>query len=170
MTRLTLVRIGALAAIAGGVLRAAASLAPVVIGSDREREVLYIVVDVCLTVALVGFYAQRARGIGWPGAVGFALALVGIATVRANRMISTVDLYPAGALATACGVIVLSASAWAVRKIPPWVPVAFLLSTFVGIIGSVGQEANALFVWSGVIFGAAFAGLGFEMWTSTYNS
>jgi hypothetical protein len=48
--------------------------------------------------------------------------------------------------------------------------VAFVLSTSVGIIGSVVQDANALFVWSGVIFGIAFAGLGFEMWTSRSNA
>jgi hypothetical protein len=55
MTRLTLVRTGGLAAIAGGVLGAAASFAPVVIGSDLQRESLYIVVDLCLTVGLAGF-------------------------------------------------------------------------------------------------------------------
>ena len=48
--------------------------------------------------------------------------------------------------------------------------VAFVLSTFVGITGSVVQDANALFVWSGVIFAIAFAGLGFEMWTSQTGS
>ncbi len=109
MTRSTLVRAGGLAAIAGGTLRAAASFAPVVIDSDIERESLYIVVDVCLTIGLVGYSALHSKSIGWPGASGLALALAGLATVRANRAISAVDLYPAGALATACGVILLSA-------------------------------------------------------------
>jgi hypothetical protein len=170
MTRGTLVRTGGLAAIAGGMLRAAASFAPVVIGSDLARESLYIVVDVCLTLGLVGFYAQRSKSIGWPGAVGLALALVGFATVRANRAISTVDLYPAGALTSACGVIVLSARSWVVRKSSGWVPVVFLFSTFVGVIGSVVENANALFVWSGVMFGIAFAGLGVETWTFRSNA
>jgi hypothetical protein len=165
MTRLTLVRTGGLVAIAGGLLRTAGSFAPVVIRSGVARESLYIVVDVCLTVGLIGFYLQRSKSIGWPGAAGLALALGGIATVRANRAISTVDLYPAGALATACGVIIVSATAWMAHKIPAWIPVAFLLSTFVGIVGSVVEGANTLFVWSGMIFGIAFAGLGFEMWT-----
>jgi hypothetical protein len=134
------------------------------------RESLYIVVDVCLTAGLIGFYVQRSKSLGWPGAAGLAIALGGIATVRANRAISTVDLYPVGALATACGVIVVSARAWGVRKISGWVPVAFVLSTLVGTIGSVVQNANPLFVWSGVIFGIAFAGLGFETWTSRLES
>jgi len=166
ITRVTLIRTGGLVAIAGGLLRTAGSFAPAVIASDVARESLYIVIDVCLTVGLVGFYAQRSKRVGWPGAAGFALALVGIVTVRANRAIATVDLYPAGALAIACGVIVVSTSAWVGRTIAGWVPVAFVLSTFVGIIGSV-VHASACFVWSGVIFGIAFAGLGFEMWTSS---
>jgi hypothetical protein len=105
MTRLTLVRTGGLVAIAGGLLRTAGSFAPVVIRSDLARESLYIAIDVCLTVGLIGFYMQRSKSIGWPGTAGLALALGGIAIVRANRAISTIDLYPAGALAIACGVI-----------------------------------------------------------------
>jgi hypothetical protein len=170
MTRSTFVRARGLAAIVGGVLRAAASFAPVVIDSDIARESLYIVVDVCLTIGLVSFNARHSKSIGWPGATGLALGLVGLATVRANRVISTVDLYPAGALATACGVILLSSRAWVARRIPGWVPVAFLLSTLVGLIGSYVRGANALFVWSGVIFGVVFAGLGLEMWKSASNS
>lgn len=162
-------RTAGLVAIAGGLLRTASSFAPVVISSDLARESLYIVVDVCLTVGLIGFYVQRSKSIGWPGAAGLALALGGIATVRANRAISTVDLYPAGALAIACGVIVVSASAWRAHKIAGWIPVAFLLSTLVGILGSVVQDPDTLFVWSGMIFGIAFAGLGFEIWTSSSN-
>ena len=170
ITRVTIFRTAGLVAIVGGLLRTAGSFAPVVVASDLARESLYIVIDVCLTVGLVGFYAQRSKRLGWSGAAGLALALVGIVTVRANRAIATVDLYPAGALAIACGLIVVSTSAWVVRTIRGWVPVAFVLSTFVGITGSVVQDANALFVWSGVIFGTAFAGLGFEMWTSQTGS
>jgi hypothetical protein len=131
------------------------------------RESLYIVIDACLTVGLVCFYAQRSKRLRWSGAAGIALALFGIGILRANRAIATVDLYPAGALASACGVIIVTTSAWIAGTIPGWVPVAFVLSTLVGIIGSVVHAANALVVWSGVIFGIAFAGLGLEMWTSS---
>ena len=154
-TRVTLFRTAGLVAIAGGLLRAAGSFAPVAVTSDLARESLYLVIDVCLAVGIVGFYSQRSKRIGWSGAAGLALALVGIATVRANRAIPTVDLYPAAALAIACGVIVVSTSAWVAGTIPGWVPVAFVVSTFVGIIGSVVEDANAFFVWSGVIFGIA---------------
>ena len=166
MTRLSLVRAGGLAAIAGGVLRAAAAFAPVVVGSDLQRESLYLVVDVCLALGLLAFYALNAERLGRRGAAGLALALLGIAAVRASRIISAVDLYPAAALATACGVILLAVSAWTANRLPTWVPVTLLLSTLVGIIGSVVGDASTLFVCSGVMFGVAFAALGFKTWRS----
>jgi hypothetical protein len=166
MTRSTLIRCGALAAIAGGSLRAAASFAPIIIGSDLWRESLYVVVDTCLTAGLLGFYSQRRKGLGPWATPGLAAALVGIATIRVNRLISAADLYAVGALATACGVMILTIRAWIVTEIRGWIPAAFTCSTLVGVIGSVVQGATALFVWSGVLFGIAFSGLGVEMWTA----
>jgi hypothetical protein len=165
MTRSMLVRASGLVAIAGGVLRVAASFAPMVLHSDIERELLYLAVDLCLMVGLLGFFVRHSKSIGWPGAVGLALALSGLATVRASRAFSTVDLYPIGALATACGVILLSARTWVAGRLPGWVPAAFMLSTLVGIIGSYVRGADVLFVCSGVIFGLAFASLGIERLT-----
>ena len=166
MTR-SFARLGALAAMAGGLLRAAASFAPTVIRSDVERKSLYVVVDVCLSVGLLGFWRSRTEALGRRGAIGLALALAGIATVRANPFVSAVDLYPAGALITACGVVVLSARAWTVKKMSGWIPLAFVLSTLVGVIGSVVKDASILSVWSGVTFGAAFAGLGLQTWIAS---
>jgi len=162
MTRSTLVRAGCLVAIAGGVLRAAASFAPMVLHSDVERETLYLVVDLCLTLGLVGFHLRHSKSIGWPGAAGLALALGGMAIVRVSRAFSTVDLYPIGAVATACGVILLSFRTWVAGRLPGWILVAFLLSTLVGIIGSYVRGADVFFICSGVIFGVAFASLGIE--------
>jgi hypothetical protein len=153
-------------AIAGGALRAAASFAPVLIQSDLARESLYIVVDACLAAGLLAIDSLRPRRGGRWGTAGLTLALAGIATVRANRLISTTDLYPAGALAIVVGMIALSVSAWLVRQIRGWVPAAFILSTLLGVVGTFVQGANVLFIWSGVMFGIAFAGLGIDTWIS----
>jgi hypothetical protein len=163
----SLVRVGALAAIAGGLLRAAASFAPALISSDLERQSLYVVVDVCLSAGLLAFWALRSEDLRKRGAAGVVIALTGIVTIRANRLMTAVDLYPAGALAIAFGMIVVSVSAWVVNKISVWVPLMFLLSTLVGVLGSVVRDASVLFVWSGVMFGVAFAGLGVEAWTAS---
>ena len=159
MSRATLIRAGGTAAIAGGVLRAAASFVPN-LGSDAERQVLYLVIDVCLLLGLLGFYELRHREIGRTGAVGFVLALVGLMLVRSSRAVPGLDLYPAGALAMAAGVIVMSGRAWRLKMLAPWVPGAFIASTLVGILGTFADTTGWLFAASGVLFGAAFAGLG----------
>jgi hypothetical protein len=163
---LTIIRAGALAAIAGGALRAVASFAPIVIASDLWRESLYVVVDMCLVVGLLAFYSQRSERLGRWGTIGLAVALVGIAAVRMNRLISPLDLYAVGALATACGVMILTIRAWIATGIQVWVPAAFIFSILVGVVGNVVHGGNALFVCSGVMFGIAFTGLGVKTWTS----
>jgi hypothetical protein len=165
MSRAALIRAGGIAAIAGGLLRAAASFAPGV-GSDVERQLLYLVVDVLLLLGLLGFYALRHQDLGLTGALGFLLALFGIVIVRSRRAIPGLDLYPVGALAVAGGLIVMSVRAWSVKRLAVWVSLAFVVSAIVGVMGTVVSNAAWLFVVSGVLFGAAFAGLGREVWSA----
>jgi hypothetical protein len=169
-TRPPLIRAGALGAIVGGALRVAAAFAPTLIASDSLRESLYVVIDVCLAAGLLAFYSGRSADVGRLDTAGLVLALGGIVAVRANRLISTIDLYPIGALAIACGVVGLSVSAWRVKRIRGWMPAVFALSTVVGMFGTVVQGAGVLFVWSGVLFGVAFAGLGVETWTESISA
>jgi hypothetical protein len=163
MSRAALIRAGGIAAILGGILRAAASFAPNV-GSDIERQLLYFLVDIFLLLGLLGFYELRHQDVGRAGAFGFVLALIGLLVVRSSRVIPGLDLYPVGALLFAGGLIALTGSAWRVTMLAGWVPAAFSVSTLLGFVGSVGDNAGGLFVLSGVLFGAAFAGLGRELW------
>ena len=74
------------------------------------------------------------------------------------------DLYPVGALIFVSGMIALCGSAWIARTLAVWVPAAFVVSTLLGLVGTVADNSGWLFVLSGVLFGAAFAGLGREVW------
>src|SRR6266436_9906048 len=111
MSRGALVRAGGMAAIVGGTLRTAASFAPS-LGSDTERQMLYLVVDMFLLLGLLGFYQLRHQDVGRTGAFGFLLALFGLVVVRSSRVIPGLDLYPVGALAFVGGLIALCGSAW----------------------------------------------------------
>jgi hypothetical protein len=102
MSRAALIRAGGIAAIVGGVLPAAAPFAPS-LGSDVERQLLYLVVDMFLLMGLLGFYELRHQDLGRTGALGFLLALVGLTVVRSSRAIPELDLYPMGALAFVVG-------------------------------------------------------------------
>jgi hypothetical protein len=151
-------RAGAIAAVTGGLLRVAAAFAPGVLTSPSARELLYLAVDVCLAVSLVSFYAIRR--LRPAGVAGVTLALAGLAVVRLDRALPSGNLYPLAALAIAIGVIALSGSLWLERMIAGGVPLAFVLSTVLGIAGTAVSGASVLFVWSGVVFGGAFAVLG----------
>ncbi len=95
------------------------------------------------------------------------MVLVGIAPIRLNALRPALDLYPAGALATACGAILISIAGWRVGRIRAWVPGGFGVSTLLGVLASAIPSANLLFVGSGVLFGITFAGLGVATWTSS---
>jgi hypothetical protein len=165
MSRVRVLRAGALMAVIGGVLRAAASFAPAAVTSAVARESLFLAVDVCLAVSLVSFYSIRE--LQPAGIVGLILALMGITAVRLDRALSVGSLYRVAALATSIGVMALSSSLWAVRIISAWVPLAFALSMLLGIVGTTVTGANALFVSSGMVFGMAFARLGCVIWSSS---
>lgn len=165
MSRNALVRAGGIIAIVGGILRAAASFAPS-FGSESDRQILYLVVDVFLLLGLLGFYELRYQDVGRTGACGFLLALLGLVVIRSSRAIPGLDLYPVGAMAVAGGLIVLCASAWRVNALAVWVPTAFIGSTLLGLAGTVSANSQWLLIVSGVVFGTAFAGLGREVWSA----
>ena len=159
-----IIQAGAMAAVAGGLLRIAASFAPVVIASGSSRELLYVVVDLCLIAGLFAFYVSRRASLRWPGTCGFVAALVGLAIVRANR-VSPVDLYPVASITIVCGLTVLTLASWRAERSPGWVPLAFAASLILGVLGSAVPRVSVLFVVSGVVFGTAFAGAGWTIWS-----
>ena len=69
------------------------------------------------------------------------------------------DLYPTAALSVAIGWVPLSLAWWRTAKGPAYVPVLFVLSIVIGLVGQIVSRAS-LFAVSGVIFGAAVAGTG----------
>jgi hypothetical protein len=154
----TLIRAAGRAAVLAGVLRAAASF--VSGGSELQRQALYLLIDLLLVLSVFASYARHHEATGRTGAAGFVTAVVGILLVRSSRAFPGVDLYPAGALLVAVGWVVLTAAWWRTANGVAWVPALFALSIAAGVAG---QFAPALFVASGVIFGAAMIGVGREM-------
>jgi len=163
ISRAEITRAGGLAAVAGGLLRIAASVAPVVIESDFARESLYIVVDLCLISGLLALYASQNRHAGWPGGFGLVAALIGFGVIRANRAISSIDLYPIGSVAVVCGLIALTTTSWRARTSSAWLPLMFTASLIFGIVASAAPEASVLSVAAGVVFGVAFACVGWTL-------
>ena len=153
----TLVRVGGAAATVAGVLRAASSF--VSGGSEVERQALYFIVDLLLLLGAFAAYAQNHETVGRWGAAGFLTTVAGTLLVRSSRAVPGLDLYPAGALSVAIGWVLFTGAWWRTAKGPAFVPVLFALSIGTGLVGQIGSRPS-LFVASGVIFGAAVAGVG----------
>jgi hypothetical protein len=153
----TLVRGGGVAAILAGVLRAAVSFAW---GSEVERQVLYLIIDLLLLLGVFAAYAQNHEGLGRWGAAGLLTTVAGILLVRSNRTIPGLDLYPAGALSVSIGWVLLSLDWRRSGNGSSLVPVLFALSLVTGLVGQTVPGAASLFVASGVIFGVAMVGVG----------
>jgi len=154
----TFVRVGGGAAVLAGVLRAAGSF--VSGGSEVERQALYFIVDLFLLLSVFAAYTQNHDALGRGGAAGFLTTVAGILLVRSSRAVPGLDLYPAGALSVAIGWVLLSLEWWRTANGPAFVPVLFVLSVVTGLVGQIAPHGAALFVASGVIFGAAMMGVG----------
>jgi hypothetical protein len=161
-TRLrTLVSIGGTAAILAGVLRALVSFASG--AGEVELQLLYFIVDLLLLFGVLAVYAQNHQVLGPWGAAGFLIALAGILLVRSRRAIPGLDLYPAGGLAVVSGWVLLTATWWKWAQGSAFVPLLFVLSLVTGSIGQFMAHAAAPFLVSGIIFGAAMVGVGWQV-------
>lgn len=157
----TLVRVGGWAAVLAGVLRATASC--VSLGSEVERQSLYFLIDLLLLLSVFAAYVQNHQALGRWGAAGFLTTVAGILLVRSGRAVPGLDLYPAGAISVAIGWVLLSLDWWRTANGTAFVPVLFVLSVLTGLFGQILLHAPALFVISGVIFGAAMLGVGWQV-------
>ena len=104
-----LVRVGAVAAIIGGVLRIASTFIPY--QADLAwLEALYAVIDLGLLVGLIAIYLVSAESVRRLGLVAFLVALAGIASiVGPDAPAFGIDVYRIGALAFVAGLAGLSA-------------------------------------------------------------
>lgn len=149
-----LIRLGAWGAILGGGLRAAAAFVPYVPNSPT-LEAFYGVIDIGLLFGLIAIYLDGGAAAGRAGLVGFAIALVGMASILGpDAPAFGIDFYLAGSLTLLVGLSILAAAFWrAGHSKPP--AQAWLLAAALAIAG--GALAQPLLIAAG---GLAF-GLGF---------
>lgn len=162
MTRQTLLRFGAGAAILGGGLRVAAAFIPFTPQSP-PLEAFYATIDLSLLFGLMAIYANESQELGWPGLGAFAVSFAGLASIAGpDAAMFGVDWYRAGAGVAALGLAAFGVTLLAARRlaIPAlcWIatPVVALISVqFAGVAFGLGFVAAGL---SGLIPPAAGTG------------
>jgi hypothetical protein len=76
-------RLAGAAAIAGGLIDLVGPLAYPHL-SDPLRHSTYVLIDVLLLLGLIGVQSMAREALGWPGLVGFVIAVTGILLVRSS--------------------------------------------------------------------------------------
>ncbi len=147
-----LVRVGAVAAIVGGVLRIVSSFIPY--QADLAwLEALYAVIDLCLLVGLIAIYLANADAVGAPGLVAFLVALAGVTSiVGPDAPAFGVDFYRIGALVFVLGLAGLSAMLLRVRIMRATASL-WIATLLAGLASSVWPQA---FIVSGLCLGAGY--------------
>ena len=175
-----LVRWSVLLCVPGGVLWAltplGVSLAEYRFAAPAVFWKLFPSAPLLLMLGLLGLQLWQAGGAGWPGKVGFALALLGIFLIVAggvgkfwlgvdDTFLMTAPAYRTmriGFLLFALGSIMFGAAALRARTLPVWgvAPFAvFSVGELVAVTGDLGMIGATLWI----LFGAGWAWLGLSL-------
>jgi len=168
----TLIRLGGMSALAGGVIRTLASFIPLI---TREPslgiELLYLVIDILILFGLIGIYAVQHEKAGICGFAGFLLAMTGTALiVGPDGKLGSLDVYWAGATVISVGMTLLAVGSLRAGVLTRRAPLLWILSTLAGIAGSWLNGGGYGFLIAGIAFGAGFAIAGYEVMNKTAKS
>jgi hypothetical protein len=163
MSNSTLIRICAAAAILAGVLRAVTSFLPETIPNVF---LLYLIIDLSLFIGVIGLCRFAVASPTLPPVLGTVVMLgaLTLLILRDLAIVASPSVYAIGAATFSVGLDLFAIHLLLNRKMPLWIPVAWLLSTITGTIGFFSPQLHFLFALSGLIFGIAFGVAGIVMW------
>jgi len=154
-----ILRVGGLAALAGGILRIA-NIVMTTLPQDTLAAV-YFVTDILLLSGIAGLWFSRRAAIGNGGAAGLAIAVFGILIIRASAF--GVGSYTLGALVVLIGLAVYSVDALVRRATPIWAPVCWLTALPPALTAGAYPGSLVLPVLATVLFGTGFVFTGLDL-------
>lgn len=159
-----LFRLSGAAAIAGGLLRVASAV-PLYLDATGQ-EWLWTLVDMLLTLGLIGIYLARAGKLGFLGLAGFALAMASLSFIGGpDADVFGFSTYEQGAAALAISLVGLSI-AWVRAGERPLAPPLCWFGAVVAA-GGLGMLPAPLpdygFLAAGTLFGLGFATAGWDL-------
>lgn len=153
-----LFRFSGLAAIAGGVLRAANAFTEGVVPGGLLPQ-LYFATDVFLIFGLVGLYLKARAPIGWAGLAGFVIAVTGLLMVRSGVLFGG---YQTGASVALLGTVLLGLTMLATRQAIA-APVLWAASLALGVAAMASPTMTWASSLAGVMYGMGFAVAGWRL-------
>ena len=150
-----LVRLAGVAALAGAALRLSTAF-PVVRIPGLGAEAVYFLIDLLLTIGLIGLVAGVARLRTWLGALGFVGALAGFELIRTGSRLAGPDAYQTSSAVLAFSLGVAGLALVQGKGLGRYAGAAWLASLAVGAGGAMLHWQPAFLVAS-VLFCAGFA-------------
>ena len=161
-----MIRTCAVGGVVAGVLRAITSFIPEGIPNVL---LLYLVIDLCLLIGVIGlygFFVTAGKLVPRLGTVLMILAL--ILLIGRDLGLASASIYTGAAATFSVGLDLFAIHLLQTRKIPSWIPIAWLVSTVIGPLGFFVPQLHFLFAMSGLIFGTSFAVAGVLIWLSRF--
>ena len=168
MSKSILIRFGGVAAILAGLLRGFVSFVPRTV-PDSTLQILYFLIDVLIVCGMVALFGMNFRETGKSGIFGFVIAIIGIGIIRSGKLITGLNLYPAGALIFSIGLNLFGLSLWKANRIPGWIAACWLLSILAGLIVYLVPAFDFLFPIAGLLFAIGFIGAGIHLCSATHD-
>lgn len=163
-----LFRLGAMAAMAAGSLRIAASFIAYSDPTTVAQELFYLVIDLCILYGVLAVYFFQHADVGSLGFAGFLLALSGVAIiVGPDGSIGGVSMYQVGSACLLLGLALNSIAGWRAARLPRYALASWIVSTVLAILGSLPDAPAILFLLTGLTFGIGFVGAGARIWSSS---
>jgi hypothetical protein len=165
LTKEDLVRLSAVAAIAGGALRVADGLV-IASTAPQVQQLAYFVTDFLLLFGVCGVYLPRSQRLGVTGLAGFVLSFLGILMVRSLALnLFGFSAYLVGASVTLFGAVAIGMAMLWNNAFPKWAPILWMLSLIFGVIGLFPFAITWGVTAAGVTFGAGFIAAGISLFS-----
>lgn len=167
MTKNTLLRLSAVAAIVGGVLRVADAFMAAAVAVHIQQGA-YFVIDLMLLFGLCGIYLSRSNRLGWAGLIGFVASVTGILMVRGSVLsLFGLSAYLIGATVTLVGVVAIGTSMLIHAAFPKLAPILWIASLIIGLIGLLFPAMSWGVLLAGVTFATGFIVAGINLFSGT---
>lgn len=159
-----LYRLAGAAAVLGGLLRVLSAASPPF--DQMSLEALWTIIDILLTLGLMGVYLARADKLGFLGFAGFALAIASLSFIGGpDADVFGFSTYEQGSAALAISLIGLSI-AWLRARVRPLAPPLLWFASVicVGVFNLLPTPLPTYgFPVAGALFGLAFMAAGWDL-------
>ena len=163
MSKHSLLRLSAIAAIVGGALRVADGLF-VTSAAPQTQQLAYFFTDLMLLFGLCGIYFTRSHRLGLAGLLGFVISFLGILMVRSSAIsIFGFSAYLVGASVMLFGMVAIGIAMLVNHAFPKLPPLLWLASLIIGLIGLLPAAMAWAVTLAGVTFGIGFITAGISL-------